>query len=65
MPCRDYQNGVCVHGSDICWFKHDDIQSKVLSAEAEIQESQSSMMNRLFTMMEQFGERMNNIENRL
>ena len=40
MPCRDYQNGVCVHGSDICGFKHDDIQLEVHSAQAEIQESQ-------------------------
>ena len=46
MPCRDYQNGVCVHGSDICWFNHDDIKSKVHSAEAEIQESQSSMISK-------------------
>ena len=65
MPCRDFQNGACVHGSDICWFKHDDIQTKDHSGQADSQESQPSMMSRLFTMMEQFAERMNNIENQL
>ena len=37
--------------------KHDEVQLE------EIQDSQPSMMNRLFSMMEQFAERMNNLKN--
>jgi hypothetical protein len=63
MPCRDNQTGSCWYEADLCWFKHDEVQSDMQSV--EIQEGEPSMINRLFSMMEHFTERMNNLENQL
>ena len=62
QPCRDIQHGSCIYGEELCWFKHG---NEIQTAQAEIQECEPTMMSRLFDMMEQFGQRMNNIENQL
>ena len=56
------QHGSCIYGEELCWFKH---ENKIQTTQAEIPECEPSMMSRLFYMMEQFGQRMNNIENQL
>ena len=58
-PCRDFNSGYCRLDAKTCWYTHDD---KECNPHNENSESVNSMMNRLFTMMEQFGERMKNLE---
>ena len=64
MSCRDDQNGLCGYGSENCWFKHGD-EVEIQLVQAGIQECEPSMMTRLFNMMEEFAQRMNNLENYL
>ena len=59
---RDIQHGSCIYCEELRLFKHD---NEIQTAQAEIQECEPTMMSRLFDMMEQFGQRMNNFENQL
>ena len=47
----------------MCWFSYGEVNTEKQSVQN--QEREPSMMNRLFSMMEQFAERMNNLENQL
>jgi DNA-directed RNA polymerase subunit RPC12/RpoP len=59
--CKEYVNGACRFEKNGCWFRHCEVES----AQAKMKEDEPSMMDRLFKMMEQFTERINNIENQL
>ena len=63
LPCRDHPNGSCWYGAEMCWFSHGEVN--IENQSVQNQESEPSMMNRLFSMMEQFAERTNNLENQL
>ena len=57
--CKDYRNGVCRYEQNGCWFRHCEVDHN------EMQVVEKSMMERLFEMMENFTERITNIENQL
>ena len=58
--CRDNYDGECCYGDQLCWFKHENGSESPQSLKCE-----PSMLGKLFSMMEQFAERMNNLENQL
>ena len=57
--CRDNVNGTCRHDTNTCWFIHQDFNN-----ENHDQES-TDMMKRLFQMMENFTDRIKQMENQL
>ena len=57
--CKDYANGACRFEKNGCWFRHCEV------AHAEMKPDELSMMDRLFKMMENFTERITNVENQL
>jgi hypothetical protein len=57
--CRDNINGTCRRDTSTCWFKHED------SNHENTEHESSDMMKRLFEMMENFTERMNQMETQL
>ena len=60
--CKQEMDGSCRFGVDKCWYahkySHQTNQTGNLNQDPEI-------INRLFTMMEKFTERIDNIENQL
>ena len=57
--CKKEMDGSCRFGMEKCWYAHKyQHQTKILNQDPEL-------INRLFTMMEKFTERINNIENQL
>jgi hypothetical protein len=57
--CRDNTNGSCAHDSDSCWFKHNAYSNESINMES------SDMIKRLFEMMENFTERISEMEKQL
>ena len=60
--CRKEIDGSCTFGDDKCWYSHK--HSTNINKTGNINQD-SELINRLFTMMEKFTERIENIENQL
>ena len=60
--CRDFKNNGYCRFEKTCWYSHTDVEVRPPNDDRE---SIPSMMNRLFTMMEEFAERMNILETQL
>ena len=60
--CRKEMDGSCRFGDDKCWYSH---KHSLKINETGNPSQDQELINRLFTMMEKFTERIENIENQL
>ena len=61
--CKNEQNGNCLHGSTFCWYKHTDVQKEndnIIINEND--DETNDAMKKLFNMMENFAQRLIDIE---
>ena len=68
--CFENENGWCRFGDKNCWFMHEKKISKSKSESENIERENSEiktseMFERLFSIMEAFGERMTYMENQI
>ena len=57
--CRENTKGCCTYDPDTCWFKHTDYLNENHNIES------SDMIKRMFEMMENFTERISEMEKQI
>ena len=58
------QNGVCVYGSQECWFKHQSEEQNIIDDEISGIKT-VELVKRLFDMMKVFAKRISQVENQM
>ena len=55
--CKNFKNGSCIYGKDICWFLHENMDTG-----EEIETNHENIIQKMMQMMEKMTERMIKLE---
>ena len=58
--CKNFKNGSCIYGKDICWFLHENMDTG-----EEIETNHENIIQKMMQMMEKMTERMLNNKTRV